>query len=198
MIRPMKPQTQAGRRTFQFSLRHILGLVAMVALATCLIRAGQPVVLVTLSAVYSVFVFIHTLPNLRSTVVCLASLLFMLSMYLPAIDVHGVHSGWDASVLCLGVGWSEISRNSSQTDWVYFLILSFGNLLMLLSPVFIQRIVDGRGKYYGTLILLCGVAGLCMLLLEDIENLRGGFYCWCASFLFVSVAALLPSDLSES
>jgi hypothetical protein len=116
--------------------------------------------------------------------------IFIVAFFLPAIDLM---PGWKAAIL-QGLFWQQaLERNPLA---IHYLLLTFANLVMVVSPFFKAwgaddaRFVKGlRGLSLAATVLVWSFLAPLMAVHME-RDLRFGYYFWATSFVVLSVSSL--------
>src|SRR5207249_2374709 len=85
--------------------------------------------------------------------------------------------------------------------WSYYVLLTCGNLLLLVCPFLAGRIGHGRVRTFSAMLLLCAVAVWYTPLAWRNEKWLIGFYAWAAAFTVPAIVVpvgwrqVLPASL---
>jgi hypothetical protein len=131
----------------------------------------------------------------QARVFCLGWILLGLSLFLPAVRGCGNEriAGWKAAMIC-GRLAIDPPADRSMSKWKVALVygwLTFGNLLLLFSPLWFWQVRHARGRVYGSL-LTTTVALFCVLPIGESNPPLVGYYFWCAAGLTLSCASRPP------
>src|SRR5713101_2217560 len=123
--------------------------------------------------------------------------LWVYSFFLPAeriqsIGVHEMNSGWDVAVTSLVLFWVP-----------YYGQLWIANVLMLLAPIFLERLKNGKGRAYVVTLSIFAILPLAFPLiphggiLEQFKGLESGFYLWEISLLGMMALCMAVASASK-
>jgi hypothetical protein len=134
---------------------------------------------------------------LQTQLCCAAWFFFLSSMFMPAVEVFGSHSGWEAADTCFKYVLRPLAREEVK-DWSYYTLnclFALANLLLACSPLLLWRLRHGKGSIYGALFVTSAAAMWCALTTKIGPLI--GFVVWCSAGLAVLCAfrmrwAMLP------
>ena len=129
----------------------------------------------------------------------IAWLMFGFSFFLPATNVLGTLSGWDAFIASFAVIGSQPLVVLAEPRVLICLAFPFCNMAMLLSPLFAYPSVTRTKEFPVISIILIPSGILPWLLPKSITGeLFSGFYLWNLSFFLMSVADIASVGLSQT
>ncbi|HET6881481.1 MAG TPA: hypothetical protein VFI31_15065, partial [Pirellulales bacterium] len=107
-------------------------------------------------------------------------MLLAASLLLPAVKGCNNESvkGWEAAMVCGSIAFDP----PGSAEWpavVWYDVLTFGNLPLVLSPLFLWRLRRGKGQLYGTLLAM-SCAAMWSVAIRDADKVLVGYYVWCA------------------
>jgi hypothetical protein len=125
-----------------------------------------------------------------------AWLLLGLSLFLPAMKgCNGTTiRGWEAAKTCGAIVLDPPDSRSQWSGHALFCLCSVANVLLAVSPLFLWRLRQGKGTFYGLLLVTAVPAMWCF---GDPVQVLIGYYVWCAGGLIILCAfrlrwAMLP------
>ncbi|HXC35588.1 MAG TPA: hypothetical protein VNV43_06905 [Candidatus Acidoferrales bacterium] len=120
-----------------------------------------------------------------------AWVIFIVAFFLPAIDLM---PGWKAAIL-QGLFWQQALEKNPLA--IHYLLLTFANVLMVVSPFFKAWGADDarfvkwlRGLSLAATVLVWSFLAPLMAVHMG-RDLRYGYYLWATSFVVLCMAALL-------
>lgn len=129
--------------------------------------------------------------NRHKTLAVIAWASFIISLFLPAFDKM---PGWIAAMMQEGFLQPAIQGNPPA---VHYLLLTFANLVMIVSPFFMAwGVEDGRFVKWLRWLSLAATLLVWLFLgqlwaVQMAHDLKIGYYLWAGSFVVLSMAAWL-------
>lgn len=128
-------------------------------------------------------------PSARPRLFRLGWALLAFSLFLPAARGCGEAriEGWRAAGVCGAMVVDSLKKG----EWYaagFFGWLSFGNLLLLASPLLLWRLRLGAGRVYNVLLATV-IAAMCSLSIRGTHQFLIGYYLWCCAGLSFLCAA---------
>ena len=184
-----------SKLNLRFNLRSLLIFTAVWAMFLTLVFSRKnPWPIVLMSIVYLLLIG-RTFRNCYHAnfrvglLIVVASLLFVLSLYMPAIQLPGAPKaayGWTAA-------WVVASPNvpKSRLAVVAYGAMRLGNLLAVMSPWFVRRMMRQRDRWYPVLMIPCASIAWSVPLVEGLQ-LKIGYFLWASSLTLIAFAAVVP------